>query len=110
RRRPVLRRLAPPRGKPPARHRRRSLRAAGPGPAHRDARCRGSELPGSQERQNTTSRTHRPRRPVLGTATASWMPMDLGPLLNAHASLRVERPPGLWEAAIDDAALVGVLG
>ena len=38
------------------------------------------------------------------------MPMDLEPLLNAHASLRVERPPGLWEADIDDAALVGVLG
>jgi len=36
--------------------------------------------------------------------------MDLGPLLNAHAYLRVERPPVLWEADVDDAALVGALG
>ena len=36
--------------------------------------------------------------------------MDLGPLLNAHAHLRVERPPLLWEADIDDQALVRVLG
>ncbi|MGH9008776.1 MAG: hypothetical protein ACRDYF_02900 [Acidimicrobiia bacterium] len=38
------------------------------------------------------------------------MAMDLGPLLNAHAYLRVERPPRLWEADIDDVALVRVLG
>jgi hypothetical protein len=36
--------------------------------------------------------------------------MDLGPLLNAHAYLRVERPPELWAAAVDDVALVRVLG
>jgi hypothetical protein len=36
-------------------------------------------------------------------------PMDLGPLLSA-AYLRVERPPELWEADVDDAALVRVLG
>ena len=36
--------------------------------------------------------------------------MDLGPLLNAHAYLRVERPPVLWAADIDDVALVKALG
>lgn len=36
--------------------------------------------------------------------------MDLGPLLNAHSYLRVERPPELWAAAVDDVALVRVLG
>src|SRR5687768_1023103 len=36
--------------------------------------------------------------------------MDLGPLLNGHAYLRVERPPQLWAAAVDDVALVRVLG
>jgi|SRR5688572_2101238 len=36
--------------------------------------------------------------------------MDLGPLLNAHAYLRVERPLELWAAAVDDFALVRVLG
>ncbi len=36
--------------------------------------------------------------------------MDLGPLLNAHAYLRVERPPELWEADVDDVPLVRVLG
>src|SRR6266545_6482442 len=36
--------------------------------------------------------------------------MDLGPLLNAHAYLRVERPPELWEADVDDVALVRALG
>lgn len=36
--------------------------------------------------------------------------MDLGPLLTAHAYLRVERPPELWGVAVDDAALVPVVG
>lgn len=36
--------------------------------------------------------------------------MDLGPLLNAHAYLVVERPPVLWSADVDDVALVKVLG
>ena len=36
--------------------------------------------------------------------------MELGPLLNAHGYLRVERPPVLWEAAADDVALVRTLG
>ena len=36
--------------------------------------------------------------------------MDLGPLLNAHGYLRVERPPEVWAAAVDDVALVRVLG
>lgn len=36
--------------------------------------------------------------------------MDLGSLLRAHAYLRVERPPELWEADVDDVALVRVLG
>jgi len=36
--------------------------------------------------------------------------MDLGPLLNAHAYLRVERPPALWDADVDDVALVRALG
>jgi hypothetical protein len=36
--------------------------------------------------------------------------MDLGPLLNAHAFLRVERPPALWEADVDDEKLIRTLG
>jgi hypothetical protein len=36
--------------------------------------------------------------------------MDLGPLLNAHAFLRVERPPVLWEADVDDEKLIRTLG
>ena len=36
--------------------------------------------------------------------------MDLGRLLTAHAYLRVERPPVLWAADIDDVALVKALG
>jgi len=36
--------------------------------------------------------------------------MDLGPLLVAHAYLRVERPPVLWAADVDDVALVKTLG
>src|SRR4051812_9278962 len=36
--------------------------------------------------------------------------MDLGPLLNAHAYLRVERPPALWEADVDDVLLIRTLG
>ena len=36
--------------------------------------------------------------------------MDLAPLLNAHGYLRVERPPELWEADVDDVALVRVVG
>jgi hypothetical protein len=36
--------------------------------------------------------------------------VDLAPLLNAHAFLRVERPPTLWEAEVDDVRLVRLLG
>jgi hypothetical protein len=36
--------------------------------------------------------------------------MDLGPLLNAHGYLRVERPPVLWEADVDDVLLIRALG
>ena len=36
--------------------------------------------------------------------------MDLGPLLNAHAFLRVERPVVLWAADIDDEPLIRTLG
>ncbi len=35
--------------------------------------------------------------------------MDLAPLLAAYAYLRVERPPELWEAAVDEVALGRVL-
>ena len=36
--------------------------------------------------------------------------MDLGPLLRAHSYLRVERPPELWPAEVDDVALIRLLG
>ena len=36
--------------------------------------------------------------------------MDLAPLLRAHGYLRVERPPELWEADVDDVLLVRALG
>ena len=36
--------------------------------------------------------------------------MDLGPLLNAHAYLTVERPPHLWAADCDDRTLIPMLG
>jgi hypothetical protein len=36
--------------------------------------------------------------------------MDLTPLLRAHGYLRVERPPELWEAEIDDVLLVRAIG
>jgi hypothetical protein len=36
--------------------------------------------------------------------------VDLGPLLNAHAYLTVERPPHLWEADCDDRAVITLLG
>ena len=36
--------------------------------------------------------------------------MDLGPVLRAHSYLRVERPPVLWPAAVDDVALIRLLG
>jgi hypothetical protein len=36
--------------------------------------------------------------------------MDLGPFLDAHSDLRVERPPELWEADVDEGALVRLLG
>ena len=36
--------------------------------------------------------------------------MELGPYLNAHAFLRVERPPTLWEADADDEPLLRMLG
>jgi hypothetical protein len=36
--------------------------------------------------------------------------VDLGPLLNAHAFLRVARPPLLWEADVDDELLIRTLG
>ena len=36
--------------------------------------------------------------------------MDLAPLLEAHAHLRVERPPELWGADIGDVALMRVVG
>jgi len=36
--------------------------------------------------------------------------MELGPYLNAHAFLRVERPPSLWEADADDEPVLRMLG
>lgn len=37
--------------------------------------------------------------------------MNLEPILNAHAYMRVERPPELWGVdVVDDAALIRVLG
>jgi hypothetical protein len=36
--------------------------------------------------------------------------MDLGPLLRAHAFLEVQRPPELWQVAVDDRALIRLLG
>ncbi len=36
--------------------------------------------------------------------------MDLGPVLRAHSYLRVERPPVLWLAAVDDVALIRLFG
>ena len=36
--------------------------------------------------------------------------MDVGPLLNAHAFLRVERPPVLWDVDVDDEPLVRAIG
>jgi hypothetical protein len=36
--------------------------------------------------------------------------MDLGPLLNAHAFLRVERPVLLWMADVDDELLIRTFG
>ena len=36
--------------------------------------------------------------------------MELGPYLNAHAFLRVERPPTLWEADADDEPVLRMLG
>lgn len=36
--------------------------------------------------------------------------MELGPLLNAHAFLRVQRPPVLWEADVADEPLIRTLG
>jgi hypothetical protein len=36
--------------------------------------------------------------------------VDLGPYLNAHAYLRVERPPELWEAECDDELLIRLTG
>jgi hypothetical protein len=36
--------------------------------------------------------------------------MDLGPVLRAHSYLRVERPFTLWPAAVDDVALLRLLG
>jgi hypothetical protein len=36
--------------------------------------------------------------------------VDLGPVLRAHAFLRVERPFTLWPAEVDDVALIRLLG
>jgi hypothetical protein len=36
--------------------------------------------------------------------------VELGPLLDAHAFLRVERPDLLWEADVDDEPLIRTLG
>ena len=36
--------------------------------------------------------------------------MELGPYLNAHAFLRVERPPELWEADADDEPVLRMVG
>jgi len=36
--------------------------------------------------------------------------MRLGPLLNAHSFMKVERPPALWEAATEDTRFVPLLG
>ncbi len=36
--------------------------------------------------------------------------MKLGPLLRAHAFLKVERPPELWEADTEDVRFVPLLG
>ena len=36
--------------------------------------------------------------------------MDLVPLLRAHAFIRVEQPPLVWHVAVDDVALIRLLG
>jgi hypothetical protein len=36
--------------------------------------------------------------------------VDLGPVLRAHSYLRVERPPTLWPAEVDDVRLIRLLG
>ena len=36
--------------------------------------------------------------------------MDLGPYLRAHSYLRVERPFTLWDAEVDDVALIRLTG
>ena len=36
--------------------------------------------------------------------------MDIEPYLEAHAFLRVERPPELWEVECSEQAFLGVLG
>ena len=36
--------------------------------------------------------------------------IDLEALLNAHAFMRVERPPTLWEVAVDDEPFIRMLG
>jgi hypothetical protein len=35
--------------------------------------------------------------------------IDLGALLNAHAFMRVERPPDLWEVGVDDDTFIRML-
>jgi hypothetical protein len=36
--------------------------------------------------------------------------IDLDALLNAHAFMRVERPPSLWEVEVDDEPFIRMLG
>jgi hypothetical protein len=36
--------------------------------------------------------------------------VDLGPLLNSHAFLRVERPPTLWHADVNEELIIRMLG
>src|SRR6185295_16255887 len=36
--------------------------------------------------------------------------MRLGPLLNAHSFMKVERPPELWDVATEDTRFVPLLG
>ena len=36
--------------------------------------------------------------------------IDLDALLNAHAFMRVERPPSLWEVDVDDESFIRMLG
>src|SRR5690348_15993030 len=53
---------------------------------------------------------YKPRAGRAGRFQPMMGGMDLGPLLAAHADLRVERPPVLWAADVGDVALGRMLG